>query len=507
MMMGMPARKFLKLFLKAKLNRLSIKKIDKKLRKTVIALRAGKQFIKSSFVYFTGSVLTRLVSFFLLPIYTRLISTEDMGYYDYSLSMLNILIPVICFQIWSGIMRFMFDQECEQAKYKAIFNGLIILFCSILLYTMIFIVLELSNTINLLFLIYLYGLFMMLRNTYGHIARGFGLNKVYAISGVVASIFISLTNILLMLIFGLRLKSLYVAAILGLASQILIIEFRIKLIKNIAFCMFDKEILINMLKFSLPLSLNSISFWFLSSYNRIAITNQLGLSATGIYSISGKFSTVLTLVSACFLMAWQELAYEKGNNDDRGVLYTRAADYYIKFLSAGLLLAIPVISVVFPLMIGESYFEAYFLIPLHLLATCASIFSSFFGNIFGAEKKTGVVMYSTMVAAVVNVLILHLLMKYLGAQAANISLFCGFVVNIILRTILLKNEVDLNLNWRVITLSLFLFIIAVWVYNTRSVMWNFLFLSLVSILYAFIFKDLVKYGIELIKRRLLLAKK
>lgn len=479
-------------------------RIDKALkikRKMVITLGSGKRFIKSSFIYFTGNVLTRLVSFFLLPIYTSLISTEDMGYYDYSLSILNILIPVVCFEIWSGIMRFMFEQECEQGKYKTIFNGLILLSCSILLYTMISIGLELNKEINLLFLIYLYGLFIMLQNTYGYIARGFGLNKVYIISGVIASIVTSLINILLMLVFGLRLKSLYIAAISGLAFQILIIELRIKLITNITFSMFDKEILVNMLKFSLPLSLNSISFWFLSSYNRIAITNKLGLSANGIYSISGKFSTMLTLVSTCFSMAWQELAYEKGNDADRGVLYTRAANYYIKFLSAGLLLAIPVISIIFPLMIDESYSEAYLLIPLHLLATCASIFCSFLGNIFGAEKKTGVVMYSTMVAAVVNVFILHLLIKYIGSQAANISLFCGFVVNIILRMILLRNEVELNLSGRDFTVLLFLFIIAVCIYNTRSVIWNFLFFTAVFILYTFVFKDFVKDGIKLLKRR------
>ena len=140
-------------------------RIDKALkikRKMVITLGSGKRIIKSSFIYFTGNVLTRLVSFFLLPIYTSLISTEDMGYYDYSLSILNILIPVVCFEIWSGIMRFMFEQECEQGKYKTIFNGLILLSCSILLYTMISIGLELNKEINLLFLIYLYGLFIML---------------------------------------------------------------------------------------------------------------------------------------------------------------------------------------------------------------------------------------------------------------------------------------------------------------------------------------------------------
>lgn len=452
----------------------------------------AKRFLKSSLVYFAGNILTKLVAFFLLPIYTSLLPSEDMGYYDYSISLLNMLIPVICMEIWSGIMRFMFDSKEKEKKYKAVFNGLVIFAFSLFLYTLVFVVLGLVKDVRLIAWIFLYGFFVMLQNIFGAIARGVGLSQIYALSGIVASFVTALTTIVLMLVFNMLLEALYIGAILGFIAQIFIIEKKVKVLPNIKISMFDKVMIKRMLKFSLPLSLNSAFFWFLSSYNRVAITANLGLSATGMYAVAGKFTAVMTLVSTSFSLAWQELAYSKGNDQDRGELYNAASNYYLKFLFAGLLLMTPLISVVFPFLIHENYGDAYELVPLYLLATAASIFSSFLGNIFGAEKKTGVIMYSTVIAAIVNVLTLHLLIGKIGTQAANISLFLGFLTNIIIRIAMLKNVAKIRPDkWTMIGFSV-LFFLGLYLYFSKDTLWNILFAIVASILSLLIFRELIQ---------------
>lgn len=460
----------------------------------------AKKFIKSSVVYFAGNVLTKLVAFFLLPLYTRLLPTEDMGYFDYSISLMNMLIPVICMEIWSGIMRFMFDSKEREKKYKAVFNGLVIFMFSLFLYTVVFLVLGLVKDVHMIILIFLYGLFAMLQNIYGAIARGVGLSQTYALSGIISSLITALTNIVLMLVFGLLLESLYIGAIIGFIAQIIIIEIKVKVIPNIKISMYDKTMIKSMLKFSLPLSLNSAFFWFLSSYNRVALTAQLGLSVTGMYAVAGKFTAFMTLVSTSFSLAWQELAYSKGNDRDRGDLYNAASNYYVKFLFAGLLLITPFVSIVFPFLIHENYDGAYNLVPLYLLATAASIFSSFLGNIFGAEKKTGIIMFSTVIAAVVNVLVLHLLIGKIGAQAANISLFLGFLTNIVIRIGMLRKVARMKLNKSVIFGFTVLFCLGLYVYFVKNVIWNILFAIVVLVLCVFIFKELIQNAFSSIKK-------
>lgn len=85
----------------------------------------------------------------------------------------------------------------------------------------------------------------------------------------------------------------------------------------------------------------------LTNYNSIMVTNLLGLSENGVFSAAGKFAVALTLVSSCLSMAWQELFFSKGGEEDKGAFYTRAMFYYYRFLTLTLALLLPVVNVVF----------------------------------------------------------------------------------------------------------------------------------------------------------------
>lgn len=461
------------------------------------------KFIKSSAIYFVGNVLTKLISFFLLPIYTSYIATGDMGYYDLSVSYINIIAPVVCMEIWSGIMRYMFDYNEKDGKYKAIFNGFIIFGGSVLVYTIGAGVLGLVTDIDKLLLIFLYGITYMLHTVYSYVVRGLGYNAVFAVSGILGSLINSVSNIIMIIWLDMRLESMYIALILGLAFQVIFMEFRIKLIKHLSFDMFDKVMIASMVRFSLPLCLNSASFWFLSSYNRVGISNTLGYEANGIYSVAAKFTYVLGLASNCFSMAWQEMVYSMGNEkENKSKFYSTASNYYIKFLMYGMVVLIPAVSVVFPIMIADSYSAAYDVVPLYLLATVANIYSVFLGNIFSAEKKTGVIFISTVAAAVVNVSLFHLLVGKLGLQAANIALFCGFMVIIIVRLILLRKDFKINLDFKMISFTSVLFCIAYYVYTTKLLYANFIAVIIFGIITLIAFRDLLKTGLNAAKGKL-----
>ena len=463
---------------------------------------SAKRFLKSSAIYFAGNVLTKVISFFLLPIYTVHIATGEMGYYDTSVSYLNIIVPVICMEIWSGIMRYIFDYKDEEGKYKAVFNGMVIFTASFLLYTLLFVGLGIFSDFSYLVFIYFYGLFTMLQNIYSYISRALGFNTVFAVSGIIGSLVNSLSNIVMILCFGMTIDSLYLAMIIGFAVQIVIMESRVHLFRKLNFSLYDEAIIRSMVKFSLPLCLNSASFWFLSGYNRVAVTNVLGLEANGLYAAAGKFTYALTLVSICFNMAWQELAYSKGNDADKSELYSTASNYYIKFLAIGSILFLPAIQLVFPFFIRGDYGECFNLIPLYILATGVSIFSTFQGNIFGAEKKTGTIFLSTFTAAVFNVACFHLLVGRMGIQAANIALLVGFTVNVIIRNYMLRKTVHIRVNFLFLFGALIAFAAASWVYMTNNTWLNIGFALLVCIASLFIFRDLISKAIEIIKKKL-----
>lgn len=459
------------------------------------------KLIKSAGIYFLGNVMTRLISFFLLPIYTAYIAKGDMGYFDVSTTYLNVLVPVLCLEVWAGIMRFMFDYGEKSEKYKVIFNGMVVFAGSVAVYTVLFALLGIITDLRCGILIFFYGVLLMLQNLYTYLARGLGFSQTFAISGIVSSLVNSVSNIVMILIFGMRLESLYIAMILGLLVQMLILESRVGIIKNVSFSMFDKNMIITMVRFSLPLCLNSACFWFLSSYNKVGISNTLGLEANGIYTVAGKFTMMVAIVANCFSLAWQEMVFSMGNDEDKSRLYTTATNYCITLLLFGELLIIPAVSVIFPFFVDEAYAAAYPLVPLYMFATAMSTFCSFLGNIFGADKNTRVVFYSAVLGAVVNVATFHLLVGRIGLEAANVGLSLGYVVSIVARVATLKRRYPIRLKYGRI-LGVFLLNVPVfYVYLTQGLWANLATFAVVGGIALVMFRDTIKSAWQSLKKR------
>ena len=195
----------------------------------------ANKFLKSSIIYFIGSVLTKGNFFLLLPLYTNLISKADMGYYDLTVSYLNIIFPVICMEVWSESCGSCMIHQKRKENIGRFFNGLLLFTCSMLLYSLLFIGLGFFSDIQYLFLIYLFGLLTMIQNFYSYLVRGLGYSTVFAVSGLIGSLVNAGSNIIMILCLGMRLDSLYIAMILGLLVQIIIMECKVRLLKNISF--------------------------------------------------------------------------------------------------------------------------------------------------------------------------------------------------------------------------------------------------------------------------------
>ena len=111
------------------------------------------------------------------------------------------------------------------------------------------------------------------------------------------------------------------------------------------------------------------------------------------------------------------------------------------------------------------------------------------GNIFGAEKKTGSLFYTTLVAAIFNIACYVLLHKTLGLHAANIGLAAGYVISIALRIVELKKLYpDVKLFYGRIVLLLALHVPVFWIYDTQPLWINLLTAFSVFCVMLFVFR-------------------
>lgn len=208
-----------------------------------------------------------------------------------------------------------------------------------------------------------------------------------------------------------------------------------------------------MFKYSLPLCLNSIAYWVLTSLNRVVLNGMYGNEANGIYAIGNKFSFVIGLITTCFTYAWQDLSFSKATEQGIGKFYSQASTMYSKVLLCTAL-ALPAIKIAFPILVGDAYSSSENTIPLFLVVAAVSAISTFIGNIFYAIKETRMIFISMVISAVANVALCYPLIMQFHINGANLSVLISFVINILVRCIVLRKRISFRLEKSIVHMFL-----------------------------------------------------
>ncbi len=405
---------------------------------------------KSTGFYFLGNVLSKLILFFLLPVYTACIKPEQLGYYDVANTYLNLIITFLFIDIYVGIMRFIFDEKDGCAHSKPIFNGGIIFCLSLSLYSLVALTLWLLFDIQYMGYIYLYGVCLVFNNLLGYLARAFGAGKLFAVSGIVNTVVACSLNVIGLVFLKGGIEVLYIASIAGILVQLAILEHKVRMLRHISVRYYDGKVLKSLFRYSMPLSLNSLAYWFLTGYANIIVADKLGLEANGIYMIAVKFGMAISLLSTCFNQAWQEVAFIKGNDDkqDLGVFYSKAINMLIVFFGVGTIGIIHFSYLIFPYMVSADYAKSLFIIPTYLIVAMLGMVSSFLGQIYAALKATRIIMYSTLAACICNMVLVPVFIPLWGLQGAVLAMVISFLVNVAMRVFVIRGTVRITVDYK-----------------------------------------------------------
>jgi len=387
-----------------------------------------KRFLKTLLVYFVGTVLSKLVSFILLPIYTNNISPAEYGSYDLVLTILNLIAPIAFFQIWDGMFRRSFDFDDEQQKYDVITNAHIVSGFGAVVYLVLFGILQVFCGFDNFGWAALYGFFFSLHYMYGFICRVFLKNKLLVTTGLINTIVTATLNIVLITVFDIGVASLYIAPTVGTIMQILIVEGVIKTFKHFRQSSIKKSEMLRMLKFSIPLCVAALSYWLLSGFTKIVITGMLGSYENGLYAVANKFGTIITLIVSIVQSAWNEMAYLMVGEKDRNQSYRISIDIMMKSVILGTAALCICIKWVYPFLINNQYEKGFFIIPATIIGVMFNSISGFLGTLFMAENNTKSIMKSTLFSAGVNIILSILMTKLFGLHGSICSLMIAFFI-------------------------------------------------------------------------------
>ncbi len=463
-------------------------------------------FIKNSGIYFVGDFLSKLITFFLLPIYSKYILPEDFGYYDISMSYIMLLIPLLTVEVWVGMMRFIREEKNQIGIDKIINSGFSIIIIPLSVIIIGIIINHKYLNINYFNHIVVLGFLFLLQKYYIFLCRSISTNKVFIVSGIINTVVLGISNYYMIVNMGMGLNSLFIASSLGLLSQIVFIEFVIKIINRISFKYFELELLKKLLKFSFPLSLGSLLYFFLIYYNKFTIEQEIGLGGNGIYAIASKFTVAIIFLTSAFTMAWQDISFAMGSSKSNHNKFAKATDLYIKFVLSGSAVLIMLLHFVFPIMIDDKYSNSYNIIPLSIVAASLSAIGNFISQTLGALKRTKIILYAVIFSTLLNVFYVKYFVTVFGVNGVNVALIITFLVNIFIRFGFLRKKLQIKIKLFPIPLFMIYLLGITQIYYTNNQYYNILGLFATIVIFLVLFRNEIKEIIASIFRRVKIDK-
>lgn len=458
-----------------------------------------KELMKNTVIIAIGKFSTQVISYFLLPLYTSILSPSEYGIYDFIVTLYVFIVPFITLLMEESMFRFLIDDSSEKGKRRIISNTFFyVLISSILSSLILLVIFKLINfKYGLTFILYIFSsVFIVLCNA---ITRGLGKLNMYALFNFILSILTIVLNILLIVPFRLGVNGLLYATIIANFITGICIFIKLRIYKFISFKKVEKKELKEMIKYSYPLVPNSIGWSIINISDRLIITTVLGTAANGIYAMANKFPNIINTFSSFFFTAFKENASKAIKDKNYEEYYTSIQDIVHKAFIAISMLLIVIIPFVFDLFINKSYSQSYYYIPILVIALYYGNMSGFYGSLFVAVKDTKIIGKTTTLGAIINIVINLALIKFIGIYAAVIStLLANYIVNLY-RKKQINQYIKLGKINQYASSLILLFLISS-LYYINNIYINIFSLFLVIIYNYIINKNLIKNFISMIKK-------
>lgn len=462
-----------------------------------------KQLFKNTAIVSIGKLCTQLITFFLLPLYTYALSTEEYGIVDLLNTLISLFIPIVILQIDQGVFRYLLDvRDKEEEKKKIISSTIFFTIIQSIIYLILF-----SFVSQFIHNDYKYFLAINLvaiafSTILLQISRGIGDNVRYAVGSFLTGLVTVILNVVLIIVFHLGAYGLLIASLCGNIICIIYILFAKKLYNYTKVKYFDKAILKNILKYSILLVPNMLSWWIVSASDRLIISTIIGVSANGIYSAANHFSGIFSTLNSVINMTWTESAALNIEAEDKEQFFSKIFKLYVQFFGALCLGVIAFMPFVFSILVNSKFNSAYYQIPILIIATFFNILTSFLGSIYIAKKLTNEIAKTSMISALINIIINISLIHFIGLYAASISTLVSYFIMFIYRLIDSKKYVKMQLNQKLLFSLMLMCVITIVAYYIKNIYLCVIVAVIITIYAIYINKNNAKFIINLVKNKL-----
>lgn len=385
--------------------------------------------VKCSIYYIVCNLFQKGIAFITVPIFTRMMSTDQYGQFSVFQSWMQIFIIFTSFNIAYGILNkalTKYEQHDEYISSIQLFYTIITIVFILLYYIVKY---NIGNFFNVPFWI---EILMFIELIVTPAMSIFTVKNRFFLkykTAVFVTMILTVLNPILGIIFvsnssdkGVARIASYLIAQIIICTPIYIYNFyKGKKIIN-------KEYWKYTFTFSLPLLPYFLSTIILNQSDKIMISKMCGDSYAGIYSISFSIAMLVKIFNESINASFVPWLYKKIKSKNLSGIrsVTNKSILGIGILNILLILLTPEIIYI---VASEKYLDAMYIMPLLTFSVSLIFEISLFNNIEIYFEKNKIIMISSVIISLLNIILNYFFIKLFGYFAASFTtVFCYIVL-------------------------------------------------------------------------------
>lgn len=405
----------------------------------------------NSIMYSGGNILLKAFSFFLIPLYTAYLSTEQYGVINLAASFSTVLAYIIVFGLQYSVKRYYTEYKNSREKVTRMYSTAINF---VLLFSLTVILLFAPTAslwsyyllpgleIKIVILAVLIACTTGLTMLYQEILKGMQQAKKSVMVTYVMFFLLVSMNILAVVWLKLGAMGILLSSLIGNALLAGYMFYDLRKHSFYQFC-FDRLEFKNLIKYSAPLLPHTLAFSIYSYFSRIIITSELSLAILGLYSLASQFSSVSDIILNSVQSAFQPWMFDRmKENQESSKQQIQRTTHILMWIYGILFILIGTFSQeAILIMADESFSEAWLYVPVMVFSVAVKSPLYFYNNFLYYEKnKTKYIFYSTLVGSALSILFILALIPHLGVYGVIMAEVLGMIVRLGMAIYFTKEE-------------------------------------------------------------------
>ena len=401
-----------------------------------------KQLLSDTVVFGVGNALMKLVQFCLMPIYTAYMTTEKYGVGELINNLNELLYPLACLAIYDAVFRFALDDDGQKKSVLSSGLALTVISLPIVLVaaSISFFVFHFQYAWLLALMCFTAGV----RYVCVHFTRGINRPLLFAGAGVFGSLVIFACAVLFLSVLHLGITGYLLSFALAHILTTIFVVIRGKLYKYFSFSEISKNEIQLMVRYSIPMIPNGMTWSAVNFIDRYAILIVCGASTAGLFTAAGKLPAVINMISMIAQQSLQIFAAKEIKSENKNKSFSTVFSAYsiLMLLMGSFVIAIT--ELLSKVLLKGDFYEASKYVPLLLVVALISNYSAYFAMFYNAIKDTKMILITTVIGALVNIVFAIALVIPFGAWGVITSSVIAYLTMMIMRYINTRHIVHTN---------------------------------------------------------------